>query len=133
MRERPSYANAISEALFIILPFIILVIFKTMQGDFLDVVYRSDFSLAISIMYGQLLARTLSVPDNVKKGDAFRLFQVVVFIISLLSITVYSGFQMLEGVSTLFYYFQFFIFIVGVIFYIPILTLLNNKSNIAKK
>lgn len=130
MRERPSYANAISEALFVILPFLVLIIIKSMQGNLPNIIHTSDFSLATSIMYGQLLAKTLSVPDFVKKADAFRLFQVIIFSISLLSITVYAGFQILGKVSNTFYYIQIFVFLVGLVFYIPISTLVNNKSHL---
>ena len=132
MKERPSYANAISEALFVILPFLVLIIIKSMQGNLSNIIYTSDFSLATSILYGQLLAKTLSVPDFVKKADAFRLFQVVIFSISLLSITVYSGFQILEDVSNAFYYIQIFVFVIGLVFYIPISTLVNNKSHLKR-
>lgn len=130
MRERPSYANAISEVLFVTLPFIILIIIKSMQGSLPNIIHTSDFSLATSIMYGQLLAKTLSVPDVVKKADAFRLFQVIIFSISLISITVYAGFQILDKVSVTFYYLQICVFVVGLVFYIPISTLVNNKSHL---
>lgn len=133
MRVRPSYADAISEALFVALPFFALLIIKIMQGKVSSIIYISDYSLATSIMYGQLLAKTLVVPDGVKKTDAFKLFQVIIFIISLLSIIVYAGLQILEGVSNSFYYLQITVFVVGLFFYIPILTLVNNGARLVNK
>lgn len=115
------------------LPFFALLIIKIMQGKVSSIIYISDYSLATSIMYGQLLAKTLVVPDGVKKTDAFKLFQVIIFIISLLSIIVYAGLQILEGVSNSFYYLQITVFVVGLFFYIPILTLVNNGARLVNK
>jgi hypothetical protein len=124
---RPNYSDSITEALFIALPFLVLIIIKSIQGDIGSLLTMSDFSLATSIMYGQLLSRTLSVPDKVKKADNFKLFQVVIFIFSLLSIIIYASFQLVSNVSQGFYWTQIILFIVGLIFYIPTLTLMNNK------
>lgn len=126
-RTRPNYSDAITEALFIALPFLVLIIIKSIQGDVGSLLTMSDFSLATSIMYGQLLSRTLSVPDKVKKEGNFKLFQVIVFIFSLLSIIIYASFQLVSNVSQGFYWTQIILFIVGLIFYIPTLTLMNDK------
>jgi hypothetical protein len=126
-RTRPNYSDAITEALFIALPFLVLIIIKSIQGDVSSLLTMSDFSLATSIMYGQLLSRTLSVPDKVKKEGNFKLFQVIIFIFSLLSIIIYASFQLVSNVSQGFYWTQIILFIVGLIFYIPTLTLMNNK------
>ena len=126
-RTRPNYSDAITEALFIALPFLVLIIIKSIQGDLGSLLTISDFSLATSIMYGQLLSRTLSVPDKVKKEGNFKLFQVIIFIFSLLSIIIYASFQLVSNVSQGFYWTQIILFIVGLIFYIPTLTLMNDK------
>lgn len=126
-RTRPNYSDAITEALFIALPFLVLIIIKSIQGDLGSLLTISDFSLATSIMYGQLLSRTLSVPDKIKKEGNFKLFQVIIFIFSLLSIIIYASFQLVSNVSQGFYWTQIILFIVGLIFYIPTLTLMNNK------
>lgn len=126
-RTRPNYSDAITEALFIALPFLVLIIIKSIQGDVGSLLTMSDFSLATSIMYGQLLSRTLSVPDKVKKEGNFKLFQVIIFIFSLLSIIIYASFQLVSNVSQGFYWTQIILFIVGLIFYIPTLTLMNDK------
>jgi len=127
IKTRPNYSDAITEALFIALPFLVLIIIKSIQGDVVSLLTMSDFSLATSIMYGQLLSRTLSVPDKVKKEGNFKLFQVIIFIFSLLSIIIYASFQLVSNVSQGFYWAQIILFIVGLIFYIPTLTLMNNK------
>jgi phosphatidylglycerophosphate synthase len=126
-KTRPNYSDAITEALFIALPFLVLIIIKSIQGNVGSLLTMSDFSLATSIMYGQLLSRTLSVPDKIKKEGNFKLFQVVIFIFSLLSIIIYASFQLVPNVSQGFYWAQILLFIVGLIFYIPTLTLMNNK------
>lgn len=126
-KTRPNYSDAITEALFIALPFLVLIIIKSIQGNISSLLTISDFSLATSIMYGQLLSRTLSVPDKSKKEGNFKLFQVIIFILSLLSIIIYASFQLISNISQGFYWTQIILFIAGLIFYIPTLTLMNNK------
>lgn len=96
-----------------------------MQSDIYAMFRLSDYSLAISIMYGQLLGKTLSVHERKKKDGNFQLFQVIVFIVSILSIVLYAGFQLIVKVPDFVYTTQLIIFVLGVFFYIPIGTLVN--------
>lgn len=75
MKNKPEYSEAISECIFIALPILALVIIRLMQGRFIEILQTSDYSLAISIMYGQLLAKTLSVPEHKKKLVNFNFFK----------------------------------------------------------
>ena len=76
MREQPSFANAISEIIFILFPFIALLVIKLMKSDAAGIIYISDYSLATSIMYGQLLAKTFSVPDKAKNQTSLGYFKL---------------------------------------------------------
>lgn len=132
MTRKPNFTEAITETIFVLLPFIVLFVIKLMQADIKGLIFSSDFSLAISIMYGQLLAKTLTVPDSSKNTDAFRLFQVIVFCISIITIVMYAGFQLIHQIPTYIYYIQIFIFIAGFVMYIPIYTLIRDVSKIER-
>lgn len=123
--NNPKYSSAITDALFILLPFFVLFLIKFMQSDIYAMFRLSDYSLAISIMYGQLLGKTLNVHERKKKYGNFQLFQVIVFIVSILSIVLYAGFQLVVKVPDFVYTTQLIIFVLGVFFYIPIGTLVN--------
>lgn len=128
MNRKPNFTEAITESMFVLLPFIVLFVIKLMQDDLKDIIFSSDFSLAISILYGQLLAKTLSIPDNNKNMDSFRLYQVIVFCVSIISIVMYAGFQLIHTVPVYVYYIQVLVFISGVFIYIPIYTLMKDMS-----
>lgn len=127
-KTRPSYASAITDTLFVLLPFLVLIILRTMQSDFSSMLELSDYSLALSIMYGQLLSKTLSVPDNKKKTEQFKLYQIIIFMVSILSIITYSGFQTIENIPLGMYYAQIIFFLFGLFLYVPILTLMNKLN-----
>jgi len=128
MNKKPNFTEAITESIFVILPFVILILIKVMQNDLKGILYTSDYSLAASIMYGQLLAKTLTVPDHRKNQDSFKLYQVIVFCISIISIVMYAGFQLLKNLSSYIYCIQLIVFCVCVFFYIPIYTLMNDLN-----
>lgn len=128
MNKKPNFTEAITESIFVMLPFVILILIKVMQNDLKGILYTSDYSLAASIMYGQLLAKTLTVPDHRKNQDSFKLYQVIVFCISIISIVMYAGFQLLENLSSYIYCIQLMVFCVCVFFYIPIYTLMNDLN-----
>ncbi|MCL1048902.1 hypothetical protein L2755_04565 [Shewanella abyssi] len=121
-----TYDVAKKEAVFIALPLLVLFIIKILSDDLVSFVKLSDFSLATSIMYGQLLAKTLDVPDKNKKGGRFSTYQVYIFTVSIISMTMYIGFQVLPDINFYFYVFQIFIFLLGIIFYIPLSTLMSD-------
>ncbi|MCD9516843.1 hypothetical protein [Photobacterium carnosum] len=123
-----SYDVAKKEAVFIALPLLVLFLIKILNGDFMSYIKLSDFSLATSIMYGQLLAKTLDVPDKNKKKGRFSSYQVYIFVVSILSMTMYIGFQVIPSINFLFYIAQIVIFLVGIIFYIPLSTLMSDLS-----
>jgi hypothetical protein len=128
-KTSPSYSSAITDALFVLLPFLVLIILRLMQSDLSSMLMLSDYSLALSIMYGQLLSKTLSVPDHKKKSEQFKLFQIIIFMVSILSVIAYSGFQIIQNIPLNIYYSQIVIFIIGLLFYVPFLTLMNKLNN----
>lgn len=128
MNRKPNFTEAITESIFVLLPFIVLLVIKLMQDDVKNIIFSSDFSLAISILYGQLLAKTLTIPDHNKNVESFRLYQVIVFCVSIISIVMYAGFQIIRTVPVYVYYIQVLVFIVGVFIYIPIYTLMKDMS-----
>ncbi|MEI7062880.1 hypothetical protein [Dickeya chrysanthemi] len=126
--SKPNYSAAIADALFVLLPFLLLVVVKVMKGISEEIIMMPDYSLAISIMYGQLLSKTLYVNENSKKYDNFQLFQVMIFVISMIAIVSYTGFQLITNVPKYIYILQFILFIVALVIYIPTLTLINKMS-----
>lgn len=127
--QKISYDIAKKEAVFIVLPFLVLLIIKAFNSDLDSYLRLSDFSLAMSIMYGQLLAKSLDVPDKMKKAGRFSTYQVYIFCGAILSITMYIAFQILPNVQQIWYYIQIFCFVLTLIFYIPVSTLLTNLIN----
>jgi hypothetical protein len=123
-----SYDVAKKEAVFIALPLFVLFIIKMLNNDLMSFVKLSDFSLATSIMYGQLLAKTLDVPDKNKKHGRFSTYQVYIFVVSIVSMTMYIGFQLISDVSVYFYTIQIVTFFIGIVFYIPVSTLMSDLS-----
>ncbi|CAH6871679.1 hypothetical protein BCS84_18220 [Vibrio cyclitrophicus] len=123
-----SYDTAKKEAVFIALPLLVLFLIKMLNNELMSFLKLSDFSLATSIMYGQLLAKTLDVPDKNKKRDRFSTYQVYIFVVSILSMAMYIGFQLIPNISFNFYIVQIVTFIVGIMFYIPLSTLMNDLS-----
>lgn len=128
-KTRPSYSSAITDTLFVLLPFLVLILLRLMQSDLSSMLILSDYSLALSIMYGQLLSKTLSVPDHKKQSDQFKLFQIIIFLVSIVSVSAYSGFQIIENIPLSIYYSQIVLFIIGLILYVPFLTLINKLNN----
>ncbi|MEZ9807302.1 hypothetical protein L4D17_00130 [Vibrio splendidus] len=127
---RPNYELAKKEAIFIALPLLILFIVKLLQQDLIGFIKVSDFSLAVAIMYGQLLAKTLDIPDKVKKNNGkFSTVQVKIFAFSMLSLTMYIGLQLLPDVQEYLYWFQIITFLIALFYYIPISTLMEDMKN----
>ncbi|HCG7982942.1 TPA: hypothetical protein NJ500_002140 [Vibrio parahaemolyticus] len=131
--DKISYDVGKKEAIFIILPFLVLLIIKVFSNDFMSFLKLSDFSLATSIMYGQLLAKSLDVPDKMKKHGRFSTYQVYIFAVAILSIAMYIGFQTIPNVQFNLYIFQILFFITALIFYIPMSTLMTNLINCIHK
>jgi phosphatidylglycerophosphate synthase len=127
--SKPNYVTAISDAMFVLLPFVVLLIVKIMQGKISTIIMIPDYSLAISIMYGQLLSKTLHVKEKNKKNENFQLFQVIIFMVSIISIVFYIGFQLIDDVSNLIYIVQFLLFLIAMVIYIPILSLINKIND----
>lgn len=123
-----SYDSAIKEAVFIVLPIAVLFVLKAIGGDLISFFKMSDFSLASSIMYGQLLAKTLDVPDERKVKERFTTYQVYIFAYSILSVAIYVSFQTTEKVHIAYNYLQIALFVLGILFYIPLSTLMTNLS-----
>ena len=74
-------------------------------------------------MYGQLLAKTLDVPDERKVKERFTTYQVYIFAYSILSVAMYVSFQTIEKIHIAYNYLQIGLFILGIIFYIPLVCL----------
>ena len=123
-----SYDTAKKEAVFIVLPLLVLFLIKMLSNELISFLKLSDFSLATSIMYGQLLAKTLDVPDKSKKRDRFSTYQVYIFTVSILSMAMYIGFQLIPDVNINFYIAQVVTFLIGIVFYIPLSTLMSDLS-----
>ncbi|WP_210437853.1 hypothetical protein, partial [Vibrio crassostreae] len=110
----------------ILLPIAVLIVIKLFKGDFWDIFTMSDFSLATSIMYGQLLAKTFDVQDSKKKADMFSSFQLKIFCLAIISITMYACFQILDTVPMLMYVVQALVLMVSIYCYLPYSTLLDD-------
>lgn len=123
-----NYESAKKEALFIALPFLVLLLLKVLQGDFIGFIKLSDFSLATSILWGQLLAKTFDVPDKNKNRDKFSTKQVQIFIFSFLSLTLYIGLNFIEAISDTVYWAQFAWYGFSILYYIPVSTLMNDLT-----
>ncbi|MCH4293664.1 hypothetical protein MJ923_05025 [Shewanella sp. 3B26] len=123
-----SYDVALKEAIFILLPLLVLLVVKVLSGNFESYLKLSDFSLAMSIMYGQLLAKSLDVPDKMKKRGRFSTYQVYIFVGAILSITIYITFQTVTNIDACWYYAQIPLFILTLVFYIPISALMSDLS-----
>ena len=123
------YSNAIADALFVLLPFLVLFVIKFMQSNVSEMLKLSDYSLATSIMYCQLLGKTLFISESKKKSGNFQLFQVIVFVLSILSIVFYASFQLMSKIPLSAYVIQLAFFIISILFYIPLLTLINKMSD----
>jgi len=128
---KPNFEPAKRDATFIALPLIALFILKLVQGDALSMIELSDFSLATSIMYGQLLAKTLDVADKNKnkKKDKFSSYQVKIFVFSFLSIILYICLQLVDGVSKYIYWFQTVWFFVSLFLYVIYSTVIDDIKN----
>lgn len=126
--NKPIYSSAIADALFVLLPFLVLFVIKFMQNNISDMLKLSDYSLATSIMYCQLLGKTLLICESKKKDGNFQLFQVIVFVLSTLSIVFYASFQLVLKIPLSAYVIQLAFFIISILFYIPLLTLINKMS-----
>lgn len=126
--NKRNYDVAKKEVVFIALPLLLLFIIKLFDDALMSFVKISDFSLALSMMYGQLLAKSLDVPDAKKRIERFSTYQVYIFAISMISITMYISFNLIPSVRVEFYIAQIIIFIVGIIFYIPMSTLMSDLS-----
>lgn len=127
--DKISYDVAKKEVVFIVLPLMVLLILKVLSNDFISFLKLSDFSLATSIMYGQLLAKSLDVTDKMKKQGRFSTYQVYIFAVAILSIAMYVGFKIISDLHFNLYIFQIVFFIAALIFYIPMSTLMTNLIN----
>ncbi|TMP80271.1 cell envelope integrity protein CreD [Pseudoalteromonas sp. S983] len=123
-----NYESAKKEALFIALPFFVLLLLKVLQGDFIGFIKLSDFALATSILWGQLLAKTFDVPDKNKNKDKFSTKQVQIFIFSFLSLTLYIGLNFLNDISEIVYWAQLTWYGFSILYYIPISTLMSDLT-----
>ena len=72
--------------------------------------------------------KAFDVPDTKKRIERFSTYQVYIFAISMISITMYISFNLIPSVRVEFYIAQIIIFIVGIIFYIPMSTLMSDLS-----
>ncbi|RPA22859.1 hypothetical protein EGC78_20800 [Shewanella frigidimarina] len=123
-----NYEPAKKEVMFIVLPLLILFIIKWIGGDLLSFIKLTDFSLATSIMYGQLVAKSFNVPDSSKKRDEFSTYQVKIFSLCLLSLTMYTSLNLIKSVSDTVYWVQGVLCVTSLIYYIPAATVINEMS-----
>ena len=122
------FESAKREVIAILLPVAILIVIKLFKGEFWSIFQLSDFSLATSIMYGQLLAKTFEVPDANKKNDLFSSFQLKIFCLAIISIIMYSCFQILDVIPIFMYVIQIIVLVVSIYCYLPYSTLISDMS-----
>lgn len=125
-----NYEQAKKEVMFVLIPFLVLLIIRVLQEDIEALLVVADYSLATSIVWGQLLAKTLDVPDVVKKKGAFSTKQVQIFLFSILSLTLYISLNLIESVAEWVYWGQLVWFIFSVLYYVPVSSLMNNLSKL---
>lgn len=126
--SKANFEGAKKEAMFIALPFLVLLLIKVVQDDLISIVKISDFALATSIMWGQLLAKTFDVPDKNKSKDKFSTKQVHIFIFSFLSLTLYISLNLVKNINDYIYYGQVVWYLFSLLYYIPISTLMSDLS-----
>jgi len=122
------YEQAKKEVIFILIPFLVLLIIRVLEGDFEALIYIADYSLATTIVWGQLLSKTLDVPDKNRKIGAFSTKQVQVFLFSILSLTLYISLNLIVGISDWVYWTQIGWFVFSILYYIPISSLMNDLT-----
>ena len=126
--SKVNFEGAKKEAMFIALPFLVLLIVKIIQNDLISIIKLSDFALATSIMWGQLLAKTFDVPDKNKSKDKFSTKQVHIFIFSFLSLTLYISLNLITDINDYVYWAQAVWYLFSLLYYIPISTLMSDLS-----
>ncbi len=128
-----NYESAKRELIAVFLPIFVLIVIKIFKGEFWDIFQLPDLSLAISIMYGQLLAKTFDIPDKNKKLNTFSTFQLKIFSIAILSIIMYACFQLIDKPSIIMYVIQLILLFVSIFFYLPYSTLLDKMRQNEQK
>lgn len=126
------YEQAKKEVIFVLIPFLVLLIIRVLQEDIGALLVIADYSLATSIVWGQLLAKTLDVPDYVKKAGTFSTKQVQIFLFAILSLTLYTSLNLIDNVAKWVYWGQIVWFAFSVFYYIPVSSLMNNLANSPK-
>ncbi|WP_318453692.1 hypothetical protein [Photobacterium leiognathi] len=121
-----NFENAKRELIAVFLPIFVLIIIKIFKGEFAEVFKIPDFSLAISIMYGQLLAKTFEIPDKNKSIEKFNTFQLKIFTFAILSIIMYACFQLIDSPSIFMYIVQIMLLTISIYYYLPFSTLLSD-------
>lgn len=128
MSNRPKYTNAFTETVFVLLPICVVVLLFFIQGNISRIYYESDLSLAVSIMYGQLLSKTLSVSDSQKNSEKFRLFQVLIFAFSIIAIVLFAGIKIMQSVEDIVLKVQLIIFVIAVFLYVPFASVIDKLN-----
>jgi len=91
--KQSAYLVLIADYIFYLLPFIILLIIRLAQGNLFDLLLISDWSIASTIMYGQLIVKlssALAATSRQKKIPAITLYLTVLVCLGLVvNVVVY--------------------------------------------
>jgi len=84
----------VADYIFYLLPFVILVIVSLVKGGFSDLITISDWSIASTIIYGQLIVKlssALAATNREKKIPAITLYLTILVCLGLVvNVVVYS-------------------------------------------
>lgn len=92
-KKQRAYLILTADYIFYLLPFIILLIIRLAQGEFCNLLMISDWSIASTIMYGQLIVKlssALAATNRQKKIPAVTLYLTVLVCLGLVvNVVVY--------------------------------------------
>lgn len=92
-KKQRAYLTLTADYIFYLLPFIILLIIRLAQGEFFNLLIISDWSIASTIMYGQLIVKlssALAATNRQKKIPAVTLYLTVLVCLGLVvNVVVY--------------------------------------------
>ncbi|MGC0878347.1 hypothetical protein WKG84_12655 [Pantoea agglomerans] len=94
VERKNTYYELKTEYLFIILPFILLISYKSYIGKWEDILYSSDWSLASCLMFGQTTVKMTRAISKIKMNSNeyyFGWYATKRFLYVIFSITAYFG------------------------------------------
>lgn len=92
-KKQSAFLVLVADYIFYLLPFIILLIVRLAQGEFSSLLLISDWSIASTIMYGQLIVKlssALASTNREKKIPAITLYLTILVCLGLaVNVVVY--------------------------------------------